>query len=252
MDINLKLLRNMYRFFTSNTKNTLFLDLNSLKRYNFKLCSTIVSEEASDNNEIDEIEKKRDISRLPESVRQIYMKKQMLPLQYFHHYKLANLRKNYARFGKKCGINPGLMWPSKEYLKELKKYQSIAYTPLNEMLAKVREKDQQDVEYRREREEMIEKNMAKVDTWMREFEIRKQKKEAEAKAQKLRKQKLIEDVQEYIGYKMDPKDERFQEVLQMKEEEEKKVKRKLKKQEREQKMLAMLLGTAEEQSPKNS
>ncbi|XP_067122356.1 large ribosomal subunit protein mL64-like [Centruroides vittatus] len=149
----------------------------------------------------------------------------MLPLQYFHHYQLAYLRKNYARFGEKSGINPGLMWPSKEYLKELKKYQSIAHTPLNEMLAKVREKDQQELEYRREREEMIEKNMAK---------------------------KLIEDVQEYIGYKMDPKDERFQEVLQMKEEEEKKVKRKLRKQEREQKMLATLLGAAEEQSPKSS
>lgn len=243
----------MNRFCRFDIQKTLFLNKQLLKGSNYEFCSTLVNtdELSNDKQQIedsDEIKKKCDVSRLPENIRQIYVKKQMFPLKFLHHYQLRNLRKCYARFGKKSGINPGLMWPSKEYLDELKLYQDVSHTPLKEMLAKVREKEQQELQYRKEREEFIEKNMAMLDTWMKEFEANKEKKQAEAIAQKLRKQKLIEEVQDYIGFKMDPKDERFKEVLAMKEEEEKKAKKKLRKQEREQKMLAKLLQATQEKS----
>lgn len=56
-----------------------------------------------------------------------------------------------------------------------------------------------------------------------------------------RKNRLIEEVRRHFGFTVDPKDERFQEMLAKKEKEQKKAMKEAKKLEREAKMVEKFL-----------
>lgn len=96
------------------------------------------------------------------------------------------------------------------------------------------------------RNEEVETNYAKLKTWVKNLEDRKAKKLADAKAQREKKEKLIEEVRSYFGYRVDPKDERFQEMLEKKEKEEKKAIKEAKKKEKIAKELARMIAAAEQ------
>lgn len=55
-----------------------------------------------------------------------------------------------------------------------------------------------------------------------------------------RKEKMMEEVRRHFGYTMDPRDDRFKELLEKKEKEEKKRSKEAKKLEKERKMLENL------------
>lgn len=82
------------------------------------------------------------------------------------------------------------------------------------------------------------------------------KKEAELLEAKQKREKIIEEIREELGYNVDPRDERFQAILEQKEKEDKKKKKELKKKMRAEKLLAYIQQTdiesKEEEKEKNS
>jgi ABC-type microcin C transport system permease subunit YejB len=90
------------------------------------------------------------------------------------------------------------------------------------------------------REDDIAKKMAKLDQWVTELHAKKTKKEAEAKAAKDRKDRLVEEVRRHFGFKLDIRDERFKEMLDQKEREDRKKQKEAKRQVKEAKMIEKL------------
>ena len=79
-----------------------------------------------------------------------------------------------------------------------------------------------------------------TEKWINELKARLAKKEAQIAEAKERKERLIEEVRRHFGFKVDPRDERFKEMLTQKEKEDKKRKKAAKKQARADKLLAAL------------
>lgn len=66
----------------------------------------------------------------------------------------------------------------------------------------------------------------------------------------MRKERLIEEVKRHFGYNVDPKDDRFKELLEKKEKEEKKAMKEARKKAREEKIVNKLLSKGEPESEK--
>lgn len=90
------------------------------------------------------------------------------------------------------------------------------------------------------REIEIAEKLAKVGQWTAELNARVAKKEAELKAAKLRKDRLVEEVRKHFGFKISPNDERFKTMLEQKEKEEKKKKKEAKKKAKMEKLTHMV------------
>lgn len=90
------------------------------------------------------------------------------------------------------------------------------------------------------REEDVAKKMEKLDKWVSDLNARVAKKEAEARAAKDRKDRLVEEVRRHFGFRIDPRDERFQEMLAQKEKEDRKKVKEAKRKEKEVKMMEKL------------
>lgn len=57
----------------------------------------------------------------------------------------------------------------------------------------------------------------------------------------MRKERLIEEVRRHFGYTVDPKDDRFKELLEKKEKEQKKAMKEARKKAREDSMVKKIL-----------
>ncbi|XP_066603273.1 large ribosomal subunit protein mL64-like isoform X2 [Prorops nasuta] len=126
---------------------------------------------------------------------------------------------------------PGIGWPTKEELEDAKEYEKIAYPiSIQEAMKMVEEKKIADKEEIMKRQQEIAANVAKLDKWKKELEMKIVKKEKQAQEAIARKQAMIEEVRRHFGFKIDPKDPRFKEMLLKKEEEDKKKKKQAKKQ----------------------
>lgn len=112
---------------------------------------------------------------------------------------------------------------------------------IQEMLETVQNEKQVAHEKVMKREQEIAKNLAKLDQWMKDIDIRKAKKEEEARVHKERKDRLIEEVRRHFGFALDPRDERFKEMLAAKEKEQKKAMKEMKRKEKEAKLIAKLV-----------
>lgn len=102
------------------------------------------------------------------------------------------------------------------------------------------------------REQDIAKNLSKLDHWMKEIDNRKAKKEEEARVAKERKDRLIEEVRRHFGFALDPRDDRFKEMLAAKEKEQKKAMKEKKRQEKEAKLIAKLVDANDSKEEKKS
>lgn len=163
------------------------------------------------------------------------------PMAEFHE-TVKYKRKLYGRYGTASGVYPGIMWPSKEDIEDRKEYERVAYPlTLEELIKNAKQKlEDKESEIQARQQDMLNK-MKKVKQWRMELEAKTAKKLAEANAAKEKKEKLIEEVRRHFGYKVNPKDERFQEMLLQKEKEEKKKAKELKKKQREEMLLAQFL-----------
>ncbi|RWS00939.1 hypothetical protein B4U79_01469 [Dinothrombium tinctorium] len=105
--------------------------------------------------------------------------------QRLHQYRENNIRRYYAKYGKNLA-----------------------------------EKEAAEKEIR-QREAEIAANLKKLPQLKKEFFAKLESKRLETETKNAKKEKLIQDIREYLGYDVDPGDIRFQEVLLKKEEEDK-------------------------------
>lgn len=243
------MIRNLTRQFFSQQKG--FIALRN------KSTSTSVSEKAIEdltvlelNEAVEEedqlreaeIEKKQNKSRLYSQHRNILHNKMPYdePVNDFHN-TVKYQRKLYARFGESSGVYAGICWPTKEELRDIQEYEKITHPQsLQEMIANALQRRAEINEKQRKRQEDIVKKVAKLEQWKKDLKEKIAKREAEAMAVKERKDRLIEEVRRHFGFKIDPRDERFKEMLEQKERAEKKAMKEAKRKVKEAKMIAKL------------
>lgn len=98
------------------------------------------------------------------------------------------------------------------------------------------------------REDTIAKKLEKLEMWKNELNSKIAKKESTAKEAKDRKDRLVEEVRRHFGYKVDPRDEKFKELLDQKEREDRKRLKEEKRKVKETKMISKLAGKNEPKS----
>ncbi|XP_075545555.1 growth arrest and DNA damage-inducible proteins-interacting protein CRIF [Dermacentor variabilis] len=189
----------------------------------------------------EEIDRKRDVSRIVPRKYSRGVKLEYTFPEYEYEYRISYMRKDYAKFGRATGINPGLLWPSKEELQDLVHIENKFYPTLQDLWEKDRAKQKAEVEARRQREEEVEKNMAKLTDARIAMLEREATRKAKADEERQQREQMILEVREYIGYNVEPSDPKFKEVMAMKEEERKKVQKEARKKAKQEKMLAKLM-----------
>jgi len=163
-----------------------------------------------------------------------------VPVHRFHN-TVKFKRRMYGRYGDSSNVYPGLAWPTSEDLEDQLEYERVAYPMTihemqNNALTRL-DKEYQEIHMRQKK---IDENMKKLNGWLKEVKVKKEKKIFEAQIIKEKKEKLIEEVKKHFGYKIDPKDDRFKEMLVKREKEEKKKVKEEKKKLREEKYINTL------------
>lgn len=121
------------------------------------------------------------------------------------------------------------------------------YNPftIQEMVRKKKEvRAAEQAEFIKEEEE-IDARMKLLDKYKIELKQKQETKEREILQAKLRREKLMDEVRSHFGYTVDPKDERFQELLAKKEKEQRKAVKEAKKLEKQQRQLEKMEGVEE-------
>ncbi|XP_015113370.1 growth arrest and DNA damage-inducible proteins-interacting protein 1 [Diachasma alloeum] len=137
----------------------------------------------------------------------------------------------------------GAAWPTEEEIQDKILWERTAYPKsIQERWKEIEDKKIEEEKGIRLREETITKNMAMVGKWQNELKAKLAKKEADVVAAKERKARLVEEVRRQFGFAIDPRDERFKQLLEQKEKEDKKRKKEAKKKERAAKFLASMMG----------
>jgi len=202
---------------------------------------------------MDEIENVRIKSRLyPQHHNILNEKPPFDEPQSYHHNMVGYRRRIFGRYGMNSALaNPKYCWPTEEEVEDIKEYEKCLYPKtIQEIWKEIEEKKKEDALAIQKREEEIEKVLANMDTWRKAFQDKILKKEAEILAAKERKEAMLEEVREHFGFKIDTKDERFQEMLAQKEKEDKKRKKEERKKKKAEKMLARMAATIEQQNAK--
>ncbi len=94
---------------------------------------------ATEPNRLDDMHDKQNIARLPE---QLHRRMSQTPPteESSAHLKVQTQRQLYAYYGSESGINPGIMWPSKEELADQLEYEKLCEPSLATLLATSRER----------------------------------------------------------------------------------------------------------------
>lgn len=138
-------------------------------------------------------------------------------------------------------VDPRVCFPTEKETVERVEYEKVAFPhTLQEMMAVNWKAKQDKMAKIRTREDEIAKKMEKLDQWTTDLNARLAKKEADARSAKERKDRLVEEVRRHFGFKIDPRDERFQEMLAQKEKEDRKKVKEAKRAEKEVKMMEKL------------
>ncbi|KAK7482660.1 hypothetical protein BaRGS_00026069, partial [Batillaria attramentaria] len=118
--------------------------------------------------------------------------------------------KLYGKFGTESGVDPRLMWPTKQKAVELTELRREWEPTLEERMATLQMQKEDEARKLQEREEQVVRNMAKMDQWIAEYRQKLAKKGDEAKAKEEKKRKLLEEAREFFGYYVDLRDAKFQ------------------------------------------
>lgn len=167
-----------------------------------------------------------------------------------HQHTLRWQRKQIGLYGFDCKYDPALCFTTKEEMEDMKEYEKVAFDKsIMELRRNALEEIAQEKEEMRKREERVVKALETMNSWkerIREKMIEKQKTAEVAKSERAR---LLEEVRRFFGYTIDPNDERFQIMLQHKENELLKQKRLEKKQKKEQQFMKQLAALEREGNP---
>ncbi|CAL1287909.1 unnamed protein product [Larinioides sclopetarius] len=192
-----------------------------------------------------EILQKRFKARLPERIYRKHLLTQPVPLEAKYDYKMHRLRRYYARFGEESNLNPGICWPSKEEMLEIIKYDEIFEPTLQERIQNVESKRLEEENRKKAVEYEVDKNMANLDKLISDYHAKIEKKEKKAEELKQQRERLVEEISEYLGYDIDPRDPRFKEAVEQRDKEKKKAIKLKKQQESYDKMIEKLRKIAE-------
>lgn len=200
-----------------------------------------VTDEESNERE-DKLELRRNKSRLnPSDYNKLHGKVPYPNPVHWSHGTLKYQQKMYGIYGEASGFDPSYCWPTQQELRRRISQESVAYPYTIQEAAQtaraVREEREEQI-WKRQRE--IEKRIEKLDVWKNELHSRIAKKEKEALNAKSRKDRLVEEVRRHFGYTVDPKSDKFKEMLEKKEKEQKKVMKEAKRKVKEDKMLGKI------------
>ncbi|XP_046748791.1 growth arrest and DNA damage-inducible proteins-interacting protein 1 [Diprion similis] len=202
----------------------------------------------------EEIEQKRNKSRLNASHRNILFDKrpEYDEIQSFHT-SVRYKRRMVGRYGMEASDVPiGIAWPTKDEVADRKEYESLLYPEtIHDMWDKIAKKNIELAESIRARDEAVGQNLKKLDKWIADLNAKVAKKEAEMLAARERKERLIEEVRRHFGFKINPNDARFKEVLAQKDKADKKQQKLAKKEARQQKLLAKIAKSNQEKTKGN-
>ena len=127
-------------------------------RYTYRCFSSdtpVEEEKDSLNVENEEEMAERDISRMPKKYRD-RMKHVMNPPEQPDWYadmfrSIALKRQQYGKYGRKSGLDPGMLWPSKEEVQEQIEFEKEWEPSLEEMLKSLEEERTQEEQEREEK-----------------------------------------------------------------------------------------------------
>ncbi|XP_035792508.1 growth arrest and DNA damage-inducible proteins-interacting protein 1-like [Anopheles albimanus] len=137
--------------------------------------------------------------------------------------------------------DPRICFPTKKEAYERAEYEKVAFPFTLRQMMDANEAAQKARKAATEaREVEIARKLEKLDQWTSDLNAKIEKKEREARAAKERKDRLVEEVRRHFGFKVDPRDERFQEMLAQKEREDRKKVKEAKRKEKEEKMMEKL------------
>ncbi|KAL1459765.1 hypothetical protein WDU94_011719 [Cyamophila willieti] len=215
---------------------------------------TQIAEEFDDETEEDreaKIEKLRNKSRLMEAHRNMVHGKLPYPeSKAYWHDSVQYKRRMFARYGaEQSKVYPGVAWPDKEDLDAQKEYERVL-TPLSiqEMVAIEKNKIAENEQILKERYDKIVEKLKTNDTVIAEFHKKQKKKADDLQESKKQKEKLFDEIRQHFGFNIDPRDEKFQEMIEIKKKEEMKKRRLEKKKLREEKLINMALEIEKQQS----
>ncbi|XP_058807129.1 large ribosomal subunit protein mL64 [Phymastichus coffea] len=201
----------------------------------------------------EKLQKMCDISRLaPHHLNIIHGRKPYNQSYESYHDSVWYRKRMLGRYGIEAAeFHPGICWPTKEAIEESLEFERLAYPKsIQEVWKEIEEKKKIAAEKIRAREEYIDKTVAKFDEWRAALDAKIAKKEAEVQAAKEKKERLMAEIREQFGYNIDPRDERFKEILALKEKEDKKKKKEEKKKKKEAKLLSWLNSQVNEMNDK--
>ncbi|KAK9886049.1 hypothetical protein WA026_014833 [Henosepilachna vigintioctopunctata] len=201
----------------------------------------------------EQIQLKRNKSRLRENDRRFLLETNPYPEdRHWHHGTIKYKRRLYGRYGKESGVDPAICWPTDQELQDVIEYEKVAYPyTILEMVKTAQEsRNLKNIETAKRQQDILVK-LSKLEGWKRDMEMRIAKKESEANAARQKKERLIEEVRKHFGYKVDPKDDKFKELLEKKEKEQKKIDKEARRKEREAKLMEKLKNKKKENKDTN-
>ena len=149
----------------------------------------------------------------------------------------------FTRYGKKSGIDARKLWPTVEELQaEIEDEKLYKIPSLQEAMDIARARKEDKISRLKKRESDVYEKMKSNKKNIEAFKARLKKEAESSKAAKIKENKLLEEAREILGYDVDPKDEKFKELMEKRAKEEKKAARAAKKKAEEQKYIARLSG----------
>ncbi|XP_074059627.1 large ribosomal subunit protein mL64 [Macrotis lagotis] len=153
--------------------------------------------------------------------------------------------KQFGRFGAASGVAPGSLWPTAPRLRELEAEEREWQPSLQAMQEALRARAEARERERREREQLIAAKMAQMPQMIMAWRQQQRERWEKTQAEKARRARLQAQAQEQLGYDVDPRSSRFQELLQELEKQERKRLKQQKKQQKEAARMASLQTAAE-------
>merc|ERR1712106_1016718 len=131
--------------------------------------------------------------------------------------------------------------PTDEELALKKEWESVGFPlPVHEMIRNAKMEKQAAQESIDKRQADILAKVSKLEIWKKDVRDRVKTKEKAALESKEKKERLIEEVRQIFGFRIDPKDERFKQALEKKELEERKALKQARKLEKQKKMISKM------------
>lgn len=187
------------------------------------------------------IERMRNKSRLNKTHRNFLFNKPKPLEEYIWDQTIAFNRKQYGRFGSASGVDPRICFYTPTERADKQEYERVAYPFTIQEMVEINKREKAEKAAKiLEREAKIAANMGKLDKWMADLNQRIAKKEEETRLARQKRERLLEDIRQEIGFKIDFKDPRFKALMEQKELEAKKEKKAEKKKKREEQLLEKL------------